>query len=194
MRADLERVKADAARLEADDVVLGKVAELFRALVDKEVAVGIQAVERLQTEGLRAVFSGQDLRAKATVEVSRGKVSVDLVTVQRHPDGSEIEGVSADSFGGAVSTVQSVLLRVILMLRRNLRPVMFLDETLPALDDTHNVNMGQFLSVLCRRVGVDLLLVTHNPVLADSADRSYRIENKDGAARFVAGRSARQGP
>jgi hypothetical protein len=170
--------------LEAEEVLLEKVAELFRQILDQEVTVGVQAVERLQTEGLRAVFEGQDLQVKASVEVSRGKVSVDLVTVQKQDDGSEIEGLCNDSFGGAVTTVQSVLLRIILIIRRGLRPILFLDETLPALDDNHTINTGRFLSTLCKRLGVDVLLVTHNPVLVEAADKAYRIVRKDGIATF----------
>ena len=174
---EIKRLENEAALL---DLVLG----LFRQLIDQEVVQGVQAVEKLQTEGLQAVFEDQDLHVKSQVEIQRGKVSVDLLTVQKYPNGMEIEGISGDSFGGAVATVQSILLRLIILLRRGLRPLLLLDESLPAFDSNYVVNMGRFLSTLCRRLKVDILLVTHNPALVEAADKAYKIVRKDGAARF----------
>lgn len=176
--------KKDILRLEQEGSLLDSVAEIFRQLLDQEVTVGVQAVEQLQTEGLQAVFDDQDLSVRAQVEVQRGKVSVDLLTVQKTPEGAEIEGLSNDAFGGSVSTVQSVLLRLILILRRGLRPVLILDETLPAIEVKYVINMGKFLSMLCKRLGVDILLVAHDPALVEAADHAYRIVKKNGHVKF----------
>jgi len=180
----LKTVEVDIGNLENEEALLDLVAGLLRQLIDQEVTVGVQAVEKLQSEGLQTVFDDQDLSVKANVEVQRGKVSVDLVTVQKHPNGDEVEGLSNDAFGGAVATVQSILLRVIIILRRGLRPVLLLDESLPAFDGNYVSNMGRFLSILCERLNLDILLVTHNPALVEAADNAYRIVKKNGAAKF----------
>jgi len=186
LRSRLDLTRKDIKRLESEDTLLALVQALLQRLIDQEVTVGVQAVERLQTEGLQAVFGDQDLRVRSVVEVQRGKVSVDLLTVQKHAAGHEVEGLSGDAFGGAVATVQSVLLRIILILRRGLRPLLLLDETLPAFDHNYVTNMGIFLSVLCRRLGMDILLVTHNPALAEAADHSYRLVRKNGSVKVEA--------
>lgn len=180
LRVSEERIAA----LEKESLTLNLVAEFLRQYIDKEVNVGVQAVQNLQTEGLRAVFDDQDLQVKAEVEVQRGKVSVNLLTVQNHPIGGLIEGDGMDSFGGAVVTLQSVLLRVIIIVRRGLRPFLVMDESLPAIEGGYLLNMGKFLSVLCEKLGMDILIVTHNPLLVDAADRAYRISLKDGSAKF----------
>lgn len=180
----LARTKAEIRRLESEEELLDAVGALFRTLIDQEVLAGVKAVERLQTEGLQAVFSDQDLRVKTNVEVQRGKVSVDLVTVLKAPSGEVIEGMSTDAFGGSVLTVQSILLRIIVMVRRGLRPFILLDETLPAFDAHYITNMAQFLTTLCQRLGIDILVVTHNPALFDAAERSYRIVRKGDEAWF----------
>lgn len=183
-RTCLVGIQDEIKRLEKEETLLGLVETLLQKLIDQEVTSGIQAVERLQTEGLQAVFEDQDLRVKSSVELQRGKVSVNLVTVQRHNSGQEIEGDSGDAFGGAVSTVQSILLRIIILMRRGLRPLLLLDETLPAFDHNYVINMGTFLSVLCRRLGMDILLVTHNPLLTEAADVSYNLSKyKKGVVR-----------
>ena len=177
------------ARLAARDLqdrvdLLDLVANLLRTLIDQEITEGVKAIETLQSEGVQAVFDDQNINVRTEIDVSRGKVNVSLVTSQTKEDGTVIEGVSLEGFGGAVSTVQSVLLRLALIVRRGLRPVLFLDESLPAFDERYVLNMAAFLKTLCRKMGVDILLVTHNPALVDAADRAYRIKRDRGFSTF----------
>lgn len=188
-RRDAARDSLEAARVAstilAEKVdLLDLVSVLIRTLIDAEITEGVKAIETLQTEGVRAVFDDQEIQVRADVEVLRGKVNVSLVTVQKKENGDVIEGVSLEGFGGAVSTVQSVLLRLALIFRRGLRPVLFLDESLPAFDERYVLNMAAFLKTLCARMGVDILLVTHNPVLVEQADRAYRIRREHGHSSF----------
>lgn len=179
VQSRLDNTKREIVRLEAEEALVSLVLAVLQQLIDQEVTVGVQAVEKLQTEGLQAVFGDQDLCVKSIVELQRGKVSVDLVTVQKTNSGQTVEGLSGDAFGGAVATVQSVLLRIIILMRRGLRPLLLLDETLPAFDQNYVVNMGSFLSSLCHRLNMDILLVTHNPALVEAADKAYRLVRKD---------------
>lgn len=184
VRRSLADARSTALQIENDIQVLDHVTTLLRTLVDAEITEGVKAIEVLQSEGVRAVFTDQDLQVRADVEVSRGKVNVSLITSQREENGTLVEGMSLDGFGGAITTVQSILLRLALIFRRGLRPVLFLDETLPAIDDRYVHNMAAFLKALCHRMGVDILLVTHNPALVDAGDRAYRIKKDNGAATF----------
>ena len=121
---------------------------------------------------------------KAAVDIQRGKVSVDLSTIQKQADGTITEGEVTSSYGGSVATLQSVLLRIIVVLRRGMRPLLLLDESLGAVAEQYVQNVGKFLSVLCERMDIDVLAVTHNPTLVEAADRAYRIRKVDGAATF----------
>lgn len=171
----LTRARKELTGLYNEQDVLEAVCGLFRALLDQELQDGVKAVEQLQTEGLQAVFDDQDLSVEARVSESRGRVSVELLTKQKQRNGNIVEGLAKDDFGGSVLTVQSVILRVIIMLKRGLRPLLLLDESLPAFDPNYVVNMGRFLSALCKRLGVDILMVTHNAALFDAADHAYKI-------------------
>jgi len=184
LRRALQLLQGKIRALEDEEELLEMTSSLLRTLIDKEVEAGVKAVEDLQTEGLQAVFDDQDLSVKASIDIQRGKVSVDLLTVQKLPDGTTIEGLPTDAFGGSVLTVQSILLRIIVMMRRDLRRFILLDEALPAFDSNYISNMGSFLSELCKRLDIDILMVTHNPALFEAADRSYRIVKKGGEATF----------
>jgi hypothetical protein len=170
--------------LEDEGELLDLVQGVLRTFIDKEVTAGVEAVEKLMTEGLQAVFHDQKLSVESEVNISRGKVSVDLITVHERPDGTVIRGVTNDAFGGAVATVQSVLLRIIVVKRRGLRALLLLDESLPAFDTSYVHNMGEFLALVCERLEIDILLVTHNPALVDASTRAYRIVRTKSGARF----------
>ncbi len=165
--------------------VLEKVSELFRRLIDQEVIDNAKTAEGLLTEGLKAIFDDLDLSARANVEVQRGKVSVELLTVQTENDGSQTEGLSTDAYGGSVTTVQSVLLRIVVLTRRGMRPLLLLDESLAAIAESYVPRVGEFLSLLSERLGLDVLAVTHNPALIEQAKTAYRIQKKDGEATFT---------
>ena len=180
----LDAVRTEVRTLAAEEELLDLVAGLFRTLIDAEVTSNVQAVERLLTEGLQTIFDDMDLQVKASVETQRGKVSVDLVTCQKQANGVVTEGSSMDSYGGSVATVQSVLLRLIVLLRRGMRPLILLDESLGAVADHYVPAVGRFLSLLCNRLNVDVLAVTHNATLVEAADRAYLIRKIDGKASF----------
>lgn len=180
----LADTKVAIKTLEDEGELLALVQGVMRTLIDKEVTAGVEAVEKLMTEGLQTVFHDQKLSVESEVSISRGKVSVDLIVVHERPDGTIIKGVPNDAFGGAVATVMSVLLRIIVMKRRDLRPLLLLDESLPAFDGNYVQNMGEFLQLICERLDIDILLVTHNPALVDASNRAYRIVRTKSGARF----------
>ncbi len=184
VRDRLVAVESNILLLEEEEKVLDRVADLFRLLIDQEIASNAQAAESLLTEGLRTVFDDMDLSVRSEVDVQRGRVSVNLFTVQHQPDGTITDAPSTEGYGGSVAAVQSVLLRVVVMLRRGMRPLLLLDESLGAVAEHYVPRVGQFLTLLAGRVGMDILAVTHNPVLVEAANRAYRIKKASGAAVF----------
>lgn len=180
--ADAER---EVARLIVEEDTLDRVCNLFRILIDREVVDNAQTAERLLSEGLRTIFDDLELSVRADVDVQRGKVSVDLITLQSQPNGSVTEASSTDAFGGSVSVVQSILLRIVVAVRRGLRPILLLDESLAAVAEQYVPRVGLFLSELSVRMGLDILVVTHNPMLVEAADKAYRIHKDTGEAVFT---------
>lgn len=174
------RVKA----LENEDELLELVAALLRRLVDAEVTDGVKAVERLQTEGLREIFHDQALSVRAEIEESRGKVSVTLLTGREHKDGTVVWGVADQSFGGSILTIQSILMRITVIFRRDMRPLLLLDETLVAVANRYVDRAARFLSSLCQRLGLDILLITHDEAIVSAAHRAYVVSYVKDRARF----------
>lgn len=179
----LTRLGNEVSALETKLVLLDKTTEGFRHLIDLEIKSSLSAVEQLLTGAMREVFDDQDLSVKANVEVLRGKVSIDLITCQKTGEFT-VEGSAEDSFGGSLLSLQSLLLRIILIHKRKLRPFLVLDESFSAFDNNYVHNFGLFLDSLCKKVGLDILLITHPPALFEAASHAYRAYRKGDSAGF----------
>jgi len=180
----IKETKTQIDKLETEEELLNLVASLIRQLIDTEVTDGVKAVEKLQTEGLQEIFYDQDLSVRAEVEESRGKVSVTLLTQRKQKDGSIVEGVVEQSFGGSVLTMQSILMRVTVIFRHNMRPLLLLDETLAAVANKYVDRAARFLSALCKRLDLDVLLISHDEALVNAADRAYFVTYSKDKAHF----------
>jgi hypothetical protein len=180
----ISEVKSQIAELEREETLLELVSSLIRQIIDTEVTDGVKAVEKLQTEGLQEIFHDQDLSVRAEISESRGKVSVTFFTARKLKDGTTVEGVSDESFGGSITTMQSILMRITVMFRRGMRPLLLLDETLAAVANRYVDRAARFLSTLCERLDLDILLITHDEALVSAANRAYQITYQNDKARF----------
>ena len=166
--------------LEVDMEVLDRVSDLFRTLIDREVLDNVQSTELLLTEGLNAVFEDMDLSVRSEVDIQRGKVSVDLVTKQVPPT-EPLRKAPFWTRTGAHWPLWSLSFSALpSSLRRGLRPLILLDESLAAVSEHYVPRVGRFLSVLCDRMGFDILSVTHNQSLVEASDKAYRITLREG--------------
>jgi DNA repair exonuclease SbcCD ATPase subunit len=158
-----------------NDLVIQSIALLNR-LSEEEVDNGIKTYITLLEEGLKAIFPDQEVGMVGEVSRKRGKVCLELMTTFKGMDGIEVEGKGTEAFGGAVATIQSLLLRIALILKSELRPILFLDETFPAVDAERVDKLIDFLKTLCERLDMSILCVTHNSALTDRSDRSYHLK------------------
>ena len=185
-QADLDRVSKALVQASLKEGVYHQSAEVIRRLLDQELIQGVQPLEALLQEGLRTVFPEQELSVRVETEMSRGRVEVNIILSERRPDGTLVEGDALEGFGGAVSTVLGIVLRVYLIFKRKLAPILVLDESLPAFDRGRVNLVGSFLRGLAEKMGVSILLVTHETALEESAHRVYTLkELPDGTSGVV---------
>jgi hypothetical protein len=152
-----------------------KVEELFRVLMDQLVVQQVRALEAVVTDGLQTIFVDQDLHFESDIEAKYGKVSIDFQLRQGgldHP--LSIRGKPLESFGGGTSSVISLILRVLTLLKLKRLPFLVLDETLLAVSDEYVAATGKFLEALARTMNLHFLLITHKPAYLDHSNRAYQ--------------------
>ena len=115
----------EIARLGSEDILLEKVGELFKHLINKYVYEYAESFSQIVTEGLQTIYHDQDVRFDIEVEQKRGKVSAAFVLEQNGFRASPLT-----SFGGGVSAVISLLLRILVLLKSDLARYLILDESL----------------------------------------------------------------
>ncbi len=168
---------------------LGKVSELFRHLLDIMVEKEVRAVETVVTDALQTIFFDRQLSFEAEVSTKYNRPSVEFFLRQGAKDNPlGHRGNPLEAFGGGPSSVASLLLRIMTVLRMKLFPLLVLDESLNAVSDEYIEHMGKFLQSLAEKMGFDVLLVTHKIAFLDFADNGLRAEDdqlEDGTRRLA---------
>lgn len=170
---DHERAVREVEELNVTVERVSKAGELLRALMDKLVFDQVRAIESVVTEGLKSIFFDQELSFEAAVGTSRGKIAIDLL-IRRVRKEIDIVGPPLETVGGGISSIASLTLRLLALMRLKKFPFLMLDETLSAVSDEYVDQTGQFLGKLAEATGIPILLVTHKQAFLDHAKSSYQ--------------------
>lgn len=186
---DLDRTREEATGLGKRIELLTLVAELFRQVMDLLVVKQVRAVEEVVTEGLQTIFFDQSLSFEADVSTKWNKIAVQFFIRRRDKsDPLSHRGPPLEAFGGGPSSVASLALRILTVMRLKLWPLLVLDESLGAVSDEYVDQTGQFLRSLAGKMGFDVLLVTHKAPFLEHADVSYRcteVVEDDGSTHLA---------
>ena len=165
----VEHLGTQIEDLASELAVLDRVSDLFKHLIEKHVDEYADSFSQIVTEGLQTIYHDQDVSFGIRVEQKRGKIYASFVTKQAGREGEPLK-----SFGGGVAAIESLLLRLLVLLKADLARYLFLDESLAALSVEYVEGCGEFLRELCDRLGVNVLLVTHNDGVLEHATRAYK--------------------
>jgi chromosome segregation ATPase len=191
--SDIESKQHEVSELSQRIEKLAKVLELYRHLLDSLVLQQVKSVEDVVTEALREVFYDQNLSLESELSLKYGKVAVDFFFRQGERGHLQSHrGKPLENFGGGPSSVTSLALRVLTVLKLKRWPFVAMDESLGAVSDEYLEQASRFTQKVAKELGVDLLLVTHKPVLLEHADRSYRctdVAEDDGVTHHLSLRS-----
>lgn len=184
----LERRIGEARHIAQEGKIrTAEVAELQERIEALEEAIGVLnlyaderqtelqgRIESLVTQGLQSIF-GPDISFHVVMS-QRGKMTTAGFVVRSQVDEATVETPILEARGGGVAAVAGFLLRtVVLLLRKDVRPVMFLDETFAQLSADYEPAMADVLRELVDKTDLQIILVTHSTAYDDSADKSYRV-------------------
>ena len=115
--------------------------------MDSFVFDEINKIAGLVTYGLKAVFDDLNLSFKPVVIKKNDRIYIEFKTVQ---NGHELE---FGTFGGSVAVLESLLLRIICILKMNLARLIMLDEGLVAIGTSEYVhNASKLINELSIKV------------------------------------------
>jgi DNA repair exonuclease SbcCD ATPase subunit len=131
---------------------------------------GIHKIESMITRGLELTFPDKDLRFQIDKKSTARGNNYKLVLQE-----GDVSGPIMDTFGGGVVNVVQFLFRMILIQRFGLQRLMVLDEVFNNVSKEYRGHVSSLLRTLCDDQGFNILMITHDPVLASAADRVYEV-------------------
>lgn len=158
--------------------ILEKTEKVLKHLTDKLVKNDLSKMDGLITYGLKTVYPDKSLVFKSEVQERGKKMWIDLQTIN---NGNITDPDSKSS----VQVVESFLLRVLCIIKMKRARLLLLDETFKAVDSDYIEYFYQLVSELCKKLGMDVLLVTHFPGCAELVDHSYRVVNNNATAEVI---------
>jgi len=166
-------VVAEMASVKEEIDLLTKGSAVLKHLLDIMVKDEIEKMASLVTYGIKTIFEGQNLSFLPVITKKADRMHVELKTVN---DGVEGE---FDSYGGSVAVIESFLLRVLCILKKKYARLLLLDETFRTVGAEYIANTSRLISELSKKLGMDVLLVTHQDGFRDNADHVYRVRRSD---------------
>jgi chromosome segregation ATPase len=147
-------------------------------------------IEEIVSLALDAVFP-DPYRLEVSFEQRRGKTECDLWFVG---DGGDERIRPIDAAGGGAVDVAAFALRVALfsLQRPKSRAVLALDEPGRFVSRDLQGRFGEMVAEISHRLGIQIIMVTHSEEYVEAADRVFRVSQRKGVSKVVAGHIVHQ--
>jgi ABC-type branched-subunit amino acid transport system ATPase component len=132
-------------------------------------------LESLVQHCLDAIFPGVYC-FKVNFEMKRGRTEASL-TLEK--DGSTLDSLM-DEVGGTVVDIVSTALRVAVWSLAPTDNLMVLDEPGRCISAQYKAVFADLIHGISERLGIQFLIVSHDPVLIAAADRVFEVSQKNG--------------
>ena len=167
-----------AARVQA---LFSKVSEFARAQLKARI-------EETVTAALQAVFERDDIAFEIEMRTINNQPAASWSVISYYGAGEDIATVSGspeDARGGGVSDVVSLALRLALLELARPKPQgpVLLDEVGKHVSRNYVPNVAAFLKQYAQKTGRQIILITHDPNLAEVADVSYQVSQENGVSK-----------
>lgn len=181
--AQAETLRTVKAEHESEVLILTEVDLALRALLQTKTKQTLGEAEQLILRGLQTVFGPEWVGVSLDAGLRQGRLSATLKL--RNVDGSE--GNPVDTYGGGPASLVAFILRMLVVRRMGLAPLLLLDESFSMVSADYVERVSTFLRLLVDKLGVTVLLVTHQPEFKHAATRVYRASLVNGRTVFEEG-------
>ncbi|SFJ25026.1 ATPase [Thermoflavimicrobium dichotomicum] len=174
-------------QLNQERELLEKVQILLQKSSDHAREQAKMQLETLVTKALQYIF-GPMFRFEIELADHGGSPTAEFYVVTEW-DGKIIRNRPQDSRGGGVVDIISLALRLALLetIRPRLKGPVILDEPGKHVSEDFVVPMIEFLKSICETFDRQVIMVTHNTHLTESADQAFFVRLTGGKSEIVRG-------
>ena len=176
---ELLQTEADLKKSQQHMENLLKARELISAEAEATQKAFQQRINSLVTMVIRSVFVEREIDFKLSIERKKNRLEVKPMLIE---NGIEYDDIGYD-FGGSMIDLISFALRVVLwsMQKPKSRAIFILDEPFKQIGKGVMLERaGQMVKELSEKLGLQIILVTHEKQLQEIADKSFLVDMKKG--------------
>jgi len=143
-------------------------------VAEKTQSFFVEQTESLVTSAIKAVFD-RPFRFKMNLQRKRNRIECSFLIKE-----NDAEYVPKDEMGGGIIDVLSFALRVVFwsLSHPRTRPIFVLDEPMKYVGKGELLDRaGKMIKEISNKLGIQMVVVTHEPQLAEIADRAWQIEH-----------------
>lgn len=161
--------------------ILTKASLFLQTLSDQTRQQIIDKISAIVTDALQKV-KDPNLEFKMILSTDRNQVDVQFVVLDKT---TKHEYDIINSCGGSIADIISFPLRVSLLLKWEpaLSRVLILDEAAKFVSVVDQEPLGEFVRQISERLQVQTIFVTHSPVVAGKAHRTFEISRAGGESK-----------
>lgn len=169
LHQEILKLQKDVSAYEQVTALLNTIGE------DRQNQAQVQ-IESLVTMGLQSIF-GPELSFHVIQKENSKSAQVEFVLRSTLADDRIVETDVLAARGGGVSAVVGFLLRLVILLLSSpsQSKILVLDETFSHVSAEYLDNVAQFLKEITEKTNIQILMVTHQSELTDTADKVYRF-------------------
>lgn len=185
----MEQIEKRISELEKDRVAYKKDAELSSKAQEIIQSVAKATQEELEYHisdlvslALASVFDNP-YKLDVKFEIKRGKTECQLSFVR-----GDVSIHPMTASGGGAVDIASFGLRVALwsLSRPRTAPILLIDEPFKHLSRNMHGKASEMLSTISKRLGVQIIMVSHSDDLIDCADKTFIVNIKNGVSNVTA--------
>lgn len=177
------RAKQQADEAEQTVIACEEAVAFLNSFADERQDKVQRRIEELVTHGVQTIF-GDEMTFHVISEQKANRTEVSF-SLRSSMGDQVVETPILDARGGGVAAVVGFLLRLIITLLREDRPLLVLDESFAQVSEGYLPAVGQFVKDLVEQTGVQILMVTHSEIFTEYADVTYQVTQKNGVSQIA---------
>jgi DNA repair exonuclease SbcCD ATPase subunit len=131
----------------------------------------------LATKALRYIFQRADIKFIVELDIKSNLPSAAFFV---EVDGHKLD--PKEAMGGSIYEVLGLCLRLVCLEVFDLKGPLILDEPLRSVDETNLKVAVDFIIQYCRETKRQLIIVTHNELIAKSGDKNFEVVQTNGTS------------
>ncbi len=170
---------ADRMRVNGEQLETCKGALVFlETLANSRRSTIKTKIESVLTEAIKMIY-GEQYHVELVYSVKNNRSHMDIEVVKKTPLG--IVQRTMEGFGGGISDCLSVPLRLLVLLgSKQSDKVCILDEAYKHVDVDRVENVANFIKNIAKKLGVQIILLSHHEAMVSVADSVFQIKDDNG--------------